>query len=255
MPFAADTGIWFETYGSGPAVFVGLPLMASHSAIFGAAAKPMLDAWLDALTPHCTVLLADYPGIGKSKDQDPLTMTATRVCNDLLNVATAAGIERFGWIGYSWSGAVGLQLATCSDRVAALAIGGWPPLGAPYANILAASQAKIGDVPDYAMIMLRSADQYQQWSAFYESVLDWPEAEAVAALSCPRMLFFGSDGDLVEAGFPVPIATACRTRRATLEHQGWQVNEIPGYGHDVIGQSALVLPKLTAFVETNLDLW
>ena len=44
MPFTPDSGIWYETHGSGPAVFVGLPLMASHSEIFGPAAKPMLDA-------------------------------------------------------------------------------------------------------------------------------------------------------------------------------------------------------------------
>jgi pimeloyl-ACP methyl ester carboxylesterase len=141
MPFTPDSGIWYETHGSGPAVFVGLPLMASQSEIFGPAAQPMLDAWLDALTPRFTVLLADYPGIGRSKDCDPSTMTASRVVADLLGVADAAGIGRFAWAGYSWSGAVGLQLAARSDRVSALASGGWPALGAPYAAIHAASDA------------------------------------------------------------------------------------------------------------------
>lgn len=253
MPFTPDSGIWYETHGSGPAVFVGLPLMASHSEIFGPAAKPMLDAWLDVLTPRFTVLLADYPGIGRSKNCDPSTMTASRVVADLLGVADAAGIGRFAWAGYSWSGAVGLQLATRSDRVSALAIGGWPALGAPYAAIHAASVAKIGDVPESAMVILRDPDQYRQWSTFYASLLDWPEAEAVAEIACPKLLYFGGDGDLVEAGYPVPIASACRDNRNRLEAQGWQVDEIAGFGHEVIGQNQLVVPLVQKFLSGVLS--
>ena len=253
MPFTPDSGIWYETHGSGPAVFVGLPLMASHSEIFGPAAQPMLDAWLDALTPRFTVLLADYPGIGRSKDYDPSTMTASRVVADLLDVTDAAGIGRFAWAGYSWSGAVGLQLATRSDRVSALAIGGWPALGAPYAAIHAASVAKIGDVPESAMVILRDPDQYRQWSTFYASLLDWPEAEAVAKISCPKLLYFGTEGDLIEAGYHVPIASSCRENRSFLETQGWQVEEIAGFGHEVIGQSGLVVPLVSDFLAKALS--
>jgi pimeloyl-ACP methyl ester carboxylesterase len=248
MPRDPNTGIYYEVHGKGPPVFIGLPLMASHVEIFGAAAQPMLDAWLDALTPHFTVLLADYPGIGRSNDHDPLTMTADRVVADLLSVADAAGIKRFAWAGYSWSGAVGFQLATRSDRVSALAIGGWPALGAPYAAIHAASVARIGNVPESAMAILRKPDQYRQWSAFYTSLLDWPEAEAIAKISCPKLLYFGNEGDLVEAGHCVPIASACRASRSRLEAQGWQVKELIGFGHDVIGQSGLVVPLVRDFL-------
>jgi pimeloyl-ACP methyl ester carboxylesterase len=252
MPFTPETGIWYEAHGSGPAVFVGLPLMASHSEIFGATAQPMLDAWLAALTPHFTVLLADYPGIGRSRDHDPATMTAGRVVADLLDVADAAGIASFAWAGYSWSGAVGLQLASRSDRVTALTIGGWPALGAPYAAIHAASVAKIGNVPQSAMIILRNSDQYRQWSTFYASLLDWPEAEAIAKITFPKLLYFGSEGDLIEAGHSVPIATACRGNRSRLEAQGWQVKEIQGYGHEVIGQTGLVVPFVSDFLKDAL---
>jgi len=251
MPTTSD-GIYWEADGSGPPVFVGLPLMASHAPIFGPAGQPMYDAWVGSLTERFTVLLADYPGIGRSADHDPATMTAARVVADLLRVADAAGFDRFAWAGYSWSGAVGLQLATRSDRLTALAIGGWPPLDAPYAAILAASRDRIGQVPDHARVILRSDDQYRQWSAFYESVLDWPERTAVEAIRAPALLYFGADGDLVEAGHPVPIASRCRAGRPRLEALGWQVHEIPGFGHDVIGQSAIVVPMIGSFLESAL---
>jgi pimeloyl-ACP methyl ester carboxylesterase len=225
--------------------------MASHTQVFGEAARPMLDAWLAALTPRHTVLLADYPGIGRSADHDPATMTADRVVADLLSVAAAADIERFAWAGYSWSGAVGLQLATRSERVTALAIGGWAPLAAPYDGIRAASHARIGRVPDHARVILRNADQYRQWASFYDSLVGWNEAVAVSALRIPALLYFGAEGDLVEDGFDVPIASRCRDHRARLEELGWQVREISGFGHDVIGQSDLVLPIVAPFLAAH----
>jgi pimeloyl-ACP methyl ester carboxylesterase len=251
MPHDPATGIYWETHGAGPTVFVGLPLMASHVEVFGEAARPMLEAWLAALAPNHTVLLADYPGIGRSADHDPSTMTADRVVGDLLSVASAAGVERFAWTGYSWSAAVGLQLATRSDRVSALAIGGWPPLAAPYDGIRAASHARIGRVPNHARVMLRNDAQYRQWASFYASLIGWDEAAEVGALDIPALLYFGAQGNLVEEGFDVPIASRCREQRARLERLGWQVCEIAGFGHDVIGQTDLVLPPLAAFLEAH----
>jgi pimeloyl-ACP methyl ester carboxylesterase len=251
MPRDGATGIWWESHGEGPAVFIGLPLMASQADVFGTPAQAMLDAWLDALSGY-RVLLADYPGIGRSDDHDPATMTAERVVADLLAVADAAGIDHFAWVGYSWSGAVGLQLATRSDRLTALAIGGWPPLDAPYPALLRAIEGRIGNVPDHAMKILRTPDQYRQWASFYGSLAGWPEKERVAGIACPKMLFFGAEGDLIEDEEAVPIASLARRHRAALEGQGWEVHEIPGHGHDVIGHSALVLPPIRAFLDRNI---
>ncbi|MFN5644414.1 MAG: alpha/beta fold hydrolase [Sphingomonadales bacterium] len=253
MPIDARTGIHWQKHGEGAPLFVGLPLMASQIEIFGSESQAMLDAWLDALTQRHCVLLADYPGIGKSADHDPATMTAERVVADILSVATAAGFERFAWAGYSWSAAVGLQLASRSDRISALAIGGWPALGAPYENILAASRARIGKVPDHARVMLRSDEQYRQWATFYQSLESWDEAAAIARITCPRMLYFGSEGDLVEEGYSVSIASCSRANRERLEKLGWKVLEIQGYGHEVIGRTELVLPHINRFLESALQ--
>jgi hypothetical protein len=103
------------------------------------------------------------------------------------------------------------------------------------------------------MVILRDPGQYRQWSTFYASLLDWPEAEAVAKISCPKLLYFGTDGDLIEAGYPVPIASSCRDNRSRLEAQGWQVEEIAGFGHEVIGQSELAVPLVSDFLTGALS--
>lgn len=253
MPFDAASGVYFELVGNGHPLMIGLPLMASHAEIFGEGANALRSGYLDRLTDRYRVCMIDYPSIGQSGDIAPEALTADRVCADLLGVATAAGFDRFAFFGYSWSGAVGLQLAARSDRLSALAIGGWPPLDAPYAAIHAAARARIGEVPPSAMTILRSPDQYRQWDTFYASIAGWDEAAAVAAMRMPRFVVFGADGDLIEAGNPVPIASAIRAHRDSLSEDGWEVHEIPGYGHDVIGQPHLIAPLLRAFLDRYLS--
>lgn len=252
MPLDPATGVFYELHGQGQPLLVGLPLMASHVEIFGEASAALLAGYLDRLADRYRVLLVDYPGIGRSRDILPAPMTADRVCSDLLGVATAAGFERFAWWGYSWSGAVGLQLATRSDRLTALAIGGWPPLDAPYASLLRASRGRVGNVPASAMAILRSAAQYAQWPQFYASIEGWPETAAVEAIGCPRMVYFGADGDLVEDGEMVPIASTIRGTRDRLQALGWTVLEIPGRGHDVCLSPELVVPPVRAFLDATL---
>lgn len=45
------------------------------------------------------------------------------------------------------------------------------------------------------MVVLREPSQYAQWITFYESMLEWPEAQAVARFTCPRMVVFGSKAE------------------------------------------------------------
>jgi pimeloyl-ACP methyl ester carboxylesterase len=253
MPIDPHSGVFYELHGEGAPLMLTLPLMASHTKIFGAQAGAVKEAYLAALSERYRVLLLDYPSIGASRDIPPDQLTAERVCSDLLSVATAAGFERFAYCGYSWSAAVGLQLAARSNRLTALAIGGWPPLGAPYAEILAVSRAKIGKVDPGAMVILRNADQYRQWSTFYASIVGhWDEAAAVGALDLPKLIYFGGDGDLVEAGIDVKIASLIRANRKALESQGWLVRAFPGHGHDLAMEAAIVAPVIRAFLDRAL---
>jgi pimeloyl-ACP methyl ester carboxylesterase len=230
-------------------LLIGLPLMASFASIFGDEMAPVQGGYLQRLSDRYRVLLVDYPSIGGSRDIAPQDLTADRVCADLLRVASTAGFGRFAYWGYSWGGAMGLQLATRSARLNALVIGGWPPLGAPYANILAAARLKLAAPEPSSMKVLRSAAQYAQWITCYESLRGWPEAEAVAGIAVPKLIYFGGDGDLREAGLPVPIASCIRQRRDLLQAQGWQVQEHPGQGHGVCMQPEIVVPPVRAFLD------
>jgi hypothetical protein len=66
------------------------------------------------------------------------------------------------------------------------------------------------------------------------------------------LLYFGSDGDLVEAGIPIRIASIIRERRADLLEQGWTVHEIAGQGHGVCMAPELVVPPVRAFLDRVL---
>ena len=252
MPLDPASGVFYELQGQGTPLLVGLPLFASFTQIFGSELQPVLDGYLDRLTDRYRVLRVDYPSIGGSRDIAPEDLTADRVCADLLAVASAAGFDRFAYWGYSWGAAVGLQLAARTDRLSALVLGGWPPLGAPYDDLLRATRLKQADPEPSSMKVLRSKDQYRQWEAFYAGLQGCPEAESVARIACPKLLYFGADGDLVEAGIPVRIASIIREHRATLEAQGWLVHELPGQGHGVCMVPELVVPPVRAFLDRTL---
>jgi pimeloyl-ACP methyl ester carboxylesterase len=249
MPLDPASGVFYEVQGQGQPLLIGLPLMASFTQLFGDEVQGVLDGYLNRLTDRYRVLRVDYPSIGGSRDIAPHDLTADRVCADLLTVASAAGFDRFTYWGYSWGAAVGLQLAARTHRLKALVLGGWPPLGAPYAAILQATQHKQADPEPSSMKVLRSKEQYRQWATYYRSMIDWVEADSVARISVPKMVFFGGDGDLVEAGIPIPIASIIRQQRATLERQGWHVHEIAGQGHGVCMAPELVVPHVRAFLD------
>lgn len=251
MPLDAASGVFHALHGPayGVPLMITLPLMASHEAVFGPASRALLDGYLDRLTDRYRVLLVDYPSIGGSRDIAPHALSADRVCADLLAVASAAGFERFAYWGYSWSGAVGVQLACRSERVSALVIGGWAPLGALAAPVLQAAERKAPDPEPSSLVVLRNKAQYRQWIHFYRSLLDRDDAADVRAITCPRLAFFGSDGDLVEAGVAVPIASLLRMHRAELEALGWQVLEFPDQGHALTMRPDLVVPPVRDFLD------
>ncbi len=252
MPLDAATGVYFEVHGQGEPLLIGLPLMASYVEIFGDELAPVQRGYLAGLTDRYRVLLVDYPAIGRSDDIAPEDLTADRVCADLLGVATAAGFDRFAYWGYSWGGAVGLQLATRTERLTALVVGGWPPLAAPYSGILEATRLKQANPDPSSLRVLRNAAQYRQWEAYYASMIEWDEAASVTRLSMPRLVLFGGEGDLVEAGIPIPIASTIRAHRRQLESQGWEVVELAGHGHEVTLRPDLVVPPVRRFLDAAL---
>src|SRR5215218_4390396 len=82
---------------------------------------------IDGLGDAFRVVAFDYEGHVLQVPK-PDTLTPANLAADLLAVADAARADRFAYYGYSWLALGGLQLAIRSDRVAALAMGGYPPL-------------------------------------------------------------------------------------------------------------------------------
>jgi pimeloyl-ACP methyl ester carboxylesterase len=134
-----------EIHGDGPAVLLPVnprPVdgpQADEMRRWGA--DPALGRSLvDGLAGEFRVVAADYEGHVLAVPK-PATLTPDNVVNDLLAVADAAGADRFAYYGYSWLALVGLQLAIRTDRLTALAMGGFPPLGGPYAEMLRVTTA------------------------------------------------------------------------------------------------------------------
>jgi len=246
----AATAIHFEVHGTGVPLLLGFPIMASHGEIFGPDGAAVLRGYLERLTDRYRVLLVDYPSIGRSGTVPPEEFTADRVCADLLRAADAAGFERFAYWAHSWGGAVGLQLASRTDRLTALVCSGWPPLGGPYPEVLEGARRQVDNPPAYAMAVLRSAGQYAQWVTFYESLAGWDEAGTAARIACPRLAVAGSAGDSDAGGVDIPIASRNRAHRAELEAMGWQVREIPGRDHSMCLDPEAVVPVVREFLDT-----
>ena len=251
MPIDSASGVYYELHGDGEPLFLGFPVMATHAEIFGAEAGAVRESYLAQLTDRYRVLLVDYPSIGRSADIPPDQLTADRVCADLLHVLDAAEFDRCIYWGYSWGAAVGLQLASRVERFSALAIGGWPPLGAQYAAALRASLEQIDDPPAAVQVVLRSPAQYAQWSTFYKSVQDWPEAEVAASIPYPRLAFVGADGDTDAGSEDILNATILKANQAKLESLGWSVEIIDGVGHDVALKPDILVPVVRAFLDSR----
>ena len=106
--------IHFEVHGpeDGIPLFLGFPIMASYLDIFGEVRGDVRSGYLEGLTDRYRVLLVDYPNVGRTHGPEPDAMTA--------------------------------------DRVKALVCGTWPPLGAPYADMLRGVRISVSDCGDDA---------------------------------------------------------------------------------------------------------
>lgn len=243
-------GIYYEVHGAGRPLFLGFPIMASHAQVFGEASAQVRSAFLDGLTDRYRVLLADYPNIGNSTAPAAEQMTVERVCADMLSVADVAGFRRFAWWGGTFGAVIGLNLATRTDRLSALVSAGWPPLAAPYADMLRGTLRNLADPPAHARVILRTPAQYGQWVAFYKSLQEWPQAEAVAGIACPRLVVYGSAAESSVADIPLPLAAIIRDNRGRLEALGWQVIEIPDSDAAVILDPGKLVPVVKAWMDS-----
>ena len=245
-----SSGVYFEVHGAGAPLFLGFPIMASHALVFGDAAAEMRSGFLAGLTDGSQVLLVDYPSIGRSTTIPPLELKVDRVCDDMLNVADAAGIDSFAWWGGTFGAVTGLALAARTDRVDALVCAGWSPLGTPYAGMVAAARVQLQDPPPHARVMLRDPGQYAQWSTFYGSLGDGWEAQTVQRIRCPRAVIYGDHAESSVGDCPLPIAATLRARTPELQNLGWQVIEVPRADASLVLEPDRLVPPARRFLDS-----
>ncbi|MFD0891309.1 alpha/beta fold hydrolase, partial [Streptosporangium algeriense] len=213
-------------------------------------ADPALGRSLvEGLRDAFTVVAFDYENHVLANPK-PRTLTPDNIARDLLAVADAAGADRFAYYGYSWLALSGLQLALRTDRLSALVMGGFPPLGGPYAEMLrvtvathemalagpsretagkASESSWTGEgEPDWSSVeMTMSPDQTRQFVTLYEELRGFDDLAAQARITCPRLCFAGSADDIEYGerwgGVRVGIASAIAGRRAEIEALGWDV--------------------------------
>lgn len=216
------------------------------------------------------VIVADYEG-HRMAHPAPETLTPANIAADLLAVADAAGADVFGYYGYSWLALSGLQLAIRTDRLRALAMGGFPPLDGPYKSMLAvtraahsastsqetdpaeapALEAEPGDW-DSAGIQTNPA-QTQQFVTLYEALQDFDDFSAAIPRNVPRLAFAGAE-DRIDYGpkwgdVQVRIGDPLVEHKGTLIKAGWDVQVLPGLNHLGAMQSSVVLPILSRWLQ------
>jgi pimeloyl-ACP methyl ester carboxylesterase len=271
--------IEIEIHGAGPTLL----LPVNPRPVEGRQAEEM-RAWgadpalghslITGLRDICRVVAFDYEG-QILRLPKPETLAPAHIVADILAVADAAQADRFAYYGYSWLALMGPQLALRTDRLSALIMGGFPPLGGPYADMLrvtmathelavaAAAQATetVAAPPveagDWSSVQITlSPAQTQQFVTLYQALQDFDDRAAQARITCPRLCFVGS-ADEIKYGprwgdVLVSMAGPVVRRRAELEALGWEVRLLEGLDHVQAMQAAQVVPLLRSWLPSAL---
>ena len=206
-----------EMFGSGPVVM----LLVDPRAITGERADelrrwgvdPRLGLTLcEGLQDRFRVLAVPYEAYALAHPRAE-TLTPDTIAADLLAISDAAEVDRFACYGYSWLAVAALQLALRTDRLTALAMGGYPPLGGPYAEMLAtttathelavaaatgqraepATPSRSDSEFDWDSVEVTlTPEQTRQFVTLYEALAGFDDMAALARVSCPRLCFVGT---------------------------------------------------------------
>ena len=218
------------------------------------------------------VVAFDYEG-HLLENPKPDSLTPDNVSSDVLAVADAAGADTFAYYGYSWLALIGLQLAIRTDRMDALAMGGFPPLDGPYSEMLEVTTAthRISSEPrshspssdtatepgDWSTVeMTLSEPQTRQFVTMYQSLRAFDDRLVLSQVDCPRLCFAGSedeiDYDQRWGGVRVSMAEPLRRHREELEAVGWEVRLLDGLDHTQAMQARNVLSIIRPWLTSVL---
>ncbi|MDQ0924674.1 pimeloyl-ACP methyl ester carboxylesterase [Pseudarthrobacter sp. W1I19] len=225
-------------------------------------------ALVDGFSGSNRLIVADYEGHRMAHPATE-TLTPDNLAADLLAIADAGGTAAFGYYGYSWLALAGLQLALRTDRLRALAMGGFPPRDGPYRSMLAvtrAAHAASTRAPDPSAISLAEAEpgdwdsvavqtteaQTRQFVTLYEALQDFDDVAAAVPASLSRLAFAGANDQIDYSeqwgGVRVSIGEPLAKHRDVLLADGWDVQVLPGLDHLGAMHGAVVLPLLGAWL-------
>ncbi|HET6292443.1 MAG TPA: alpha/beta hydrolase [Kribbella sp.] len=213
------------------------------------------------------VIAFDYEGHVQANPR-PDTLTADTIVTDLLAIADAAGAQTFAYYGYSWLGMIGLQLAIRTDRLAALVMGGFPPLDGPYAAMLQVTEAthamagaptegkqvEVGDWESTEVAL--SKEQTQQFATLYRALQTFDDHAVQDRISCPRLCLVGGADNITYGprwnNAHVAIASPVASNQVVLEDLGWTVRILENLDHMQAMQAAQILPIVEPWLASAL---
>jgi pimeloyl-ACP methyl ester carboxylesterase len=261
--------IEIEIYGKG----MTLLLPVNPKPIEGEGAEQMRQYGADpalgqslikGLSDMVRVVAFDYEGHLRPTPR-PQSLTPQNVVSDFLAVADAAGATHFAYYGYSWLAMSGLQLAIRTERLSALIIGGFPPIGGPYEEMLQVTTAAFemaGGDPSFVAAeddewstAALSKDETQQYVTLYEALQDFDDEAEQAHITCLRLCFVGSS-DEIQYGKNwgnvfVSLAKPILQRQTELENLGWDVQIFDKLDHLQAMQAIHVVPTIRAWLTKN----
>ena len=234
------SGVYFEVHGSGDRfLFLG-PGTAAPRAIPASPGQPPLiaevadtlarfkQAYIDALGSKYRLIFIEYPG----NEPKLYTLTPAAVARDYLAIADAAGAEEFAYAGFSWGCVTGLQLALRTDRMTALACGGFPVMDGIYEDMLTTTRAMASGPASLYGLEANSPENGRQFLTYYEGLQSFDDRLIQDALDIPRLSWIGDQDLPTLNGQPLTHMGQLIVRnRAELEAAGWDVKIVPGKNH------------------------
>jgi pimeloyl-ACP methyl ester carboxylesterase len=267
-----------EVQGKGPALLISVNPVPIEGAQADEMRKWGVDpalgrSLIDGLCNTFRVVAFDYEG-HLMKTPQPDTLTPDHIANDLLAVADAANARQFAYYGYSWLALCGMQLAIRTDRLTALIMGGFPPIGGPYKEMLTVTQAthEMASAPkEPANTRPSSTDEFdwnsievtltegqtRQFVTLYQALQDFDDRAAQGKITCPRLCFAGSADKIVYGerwkNAVVGMAAPLIEQKAEIEALGWEVRVLDGLDHTGAMQAGAVLPVILPWLNSRLN--
>ncbi len=233
--------------------------------------------FVEGLSDQFQVLHFDYEG-HRFQHPEPDHLTPDRIVLDFLCIADEMQIETFSYYGYSWLALAGLQLAIRTNRLESLIMGGFPPYGGPYREMLTVTakthEQALNPSPsskellqdfgspeefdwDQVQVTL-DPKQTKQFLTLYLSLIDFDDTSVQENITLPRLTFAG-EADCIVYGenfgsVTVDIAGTLRKHEQVLHQLGWDVAILPGteMDHTKAMQPDIVLPVIQPWLAANL---